>query len=200
MVGESLPVRETGQLNGNTPMLLSLSNFVLFQIGWFACVLGSAYAYPWPGTLIAILIIGIHLLRARFPEQEAGLILVATGVGGLWDSLLVCMQWVSYNNGMWAEHLAPYWILALWALFATTLNVSLRWMKGRWLLAMMSGAVAGPLAYYAGHRLGAVNFSDISTAMIALSIGWAVFTPLLIAFSQRLDGYGHLSRPDKVFV
>ncbi len=181
-------------------MKLTLTNFVLFQIGWFACVLGSAYSYPLLGTLIAILIVSYHILRSAQPGQEVWLVMLAIGIGGSWDSLLVWMQWITYNNGMWAENMAPYWIVALWALFATTLNVSLRWMKGRWFLAVLSGAIAGPLAYYGGHRLGAVYFPDISTAMIALSLGWAVFMPLLLLISQRLDGYAYLSLPKKVSV
>jgi hypothetical protein len=179
-------------------MLLPVTNFVLFQIGWFACVLGSAYSYPWLGTLTAILIVTYHVLRSKYQGQEFMLIILAIAIGGSWDSFLVWVQWIDYNNGMWSENLAPHWIVALWALFATTLNVSLRWMKGRWLIAVLSGALAGPLAYYAGYRLGAVNFPDMITALFALGIGWAVFMPLLLLLSQRLDGYSYLSEPQKV--
>jgi hypothetical protein len=56
--------------------------------------------------------------------------------------------------------LAPVWIIAMWAGFATLLHVALRWLlPHRWLAALL-GAVGGPLAYYAGMRLGAVNFPD----------------------------------------
>lgn len=181
-------------------MILPLTNFLLFQIGWFACVLGSVYSFPWLGTLTATLIVGYHIYRSQYPEREIWLVIVAIIIGGSWDSLLVWMQLISYNNGMWSANLAPHWIIALWALFATTLNVSLRWMKGRWLIAVLSGLIAGPLAYYAGHRLGAVNFSDISTALAALAIGWSVFMPLLLMLSQRLDGYSYLSEPRKVTI
>ena len=54
--------------------------------------------------------------------------------------------------------LAPYWLVVMWALFATTINVSMAWMKNRWLLAVVMGAVFGPMAF-AGEKLGAVNFS-----------------------------------------
>jgi hypothetical protein len=81
----------------------------------------------------------------------------------------------------------------MWAIFATTLNISLRWLKGRWLVAILSGAIAGPLAYYAGARLGGVVFTDQTIALIALSMGWAVLMPLLMALSQRLDGFPNLA-------
>ena len=198
MVGKPLSVRAPRQLRDDVVMLLPVTNFILFQIGWFACVLGSAYSYPLLGTLTAILVVTFHVLRSKYPGQEVMLIMLAIAIGGSWDSFLVWMQWIDYNNGMWSESMAPHWIVALWALFATTLNVSLRWMKGRWLIAILSGALAGPLAYYAGYRLGAVIFPDMNTALLALGMGWAVFMPLLLLLSQRLDGYSHLSEPQKV--
>ena len=81
----------------------------------------------------------------------------------------------------------------MWGVFATTLNLSLRWLKGRWFIAILSGAIAGPLAYYAGARLGGVVFTEQMTALIALSLGWAVLMPLLMALSQRLDGFPNLT-------
>jgi hypothetical protein len=76
----------------------------------------------------------------------------------------------------------------MWVLFASTLNVSLRWLRGRWLTAAVLGAAAGPLAYYAGAQLGGVVISDPLFAMAALAVGWASFMPLLIKLSTRLDG------------
>ena len=84
---------------------------------------------------------------------------------------------------------APYWIVAMWALFATTVNLSLRWLKGRLWLALILGAIGGPLAYFAGYRFGAVTFLESTTALILLSLGWALWTPLLVLASGRYDGY-----------
>jgi len=179
-------------------MSLKLINLILFQIGWFACVVGSAYSLPWQGTLAAILIVIFHIVKSRYPLLEFSLILCAILIGAAWDSLLVWMQLLTYTSGMWSPVLAPYWILALWALFATTLNVSLRWMKDRWLIATIAGAIAGPLAYYGGFKLGAVNFIDMENALLLLGIGWAVFTPLLFVLAHRFDGYAYLSRPERV--
>ena len=83
---------------------------------------------------------------------------------------------------------APHWIIALWALFATTLNLSLRWLHGRWWLSALFGAIAGPLAFYAGSRLGAVRFSEPAIALAWLALGWGLLTPLLMRLAQRFDG------------
>jgi hypothetical protein len=35
-----------------------LVNYGLYQIGWFACVLGGAWHRPWTGFLIAVILLG----------------------------------------------------------------------------------------------------------------------------------------------
>jgi Protein of unknown function (DUF2878) len=83
----------------------------------------------------------------------------------------------------------------MWVLFASTLNVSLRWLRGRWTLAALLGAMAGPLAYYGGAKLGGVVISEPVLAFTALAIGWAAFVPLLIRLSTRLDGMRAVPAP-----
>ena len=77
----------------------------------------------------------------------------------------------------------------MWALFATTLNLALRWLKGRPLLASVFGALGGPLAYYAGERLGAVEMPHQASALLALAAGWAVLMPLLTVIARRYNGF-----------
>ena len=165
-----------------------LSNFLLFQIGWFSCVWSAAADRPWIGVLVTVGVVIVHLFRAPMPKKELQLILLALGIGLLFDSLLVVQGWLKYSSGNVAPNLAPYWIVALWGLFATILNVSLRWMRGRWITAALFGALGGPAAYYGGLRLGALEFGNMEAALAALAIGWAVLTPLLLALSVRFDG------------
>jgi hypothetical protein len=79
----------------------------------------------------------------------------------------------------------------MWALFATTINVSMAWLKNRWLLASSMGAIFGPLAFIAGERLGAVQFIDRPLALLALAVGWACLMPMLLwladLFKYRFD-------------
>ncbi len=167
----------------------AITNFILFQVGWFACVISSANNTPVIGSILALGIIGMHILRAIKPVKELSLIGIAMFIGLIWDSILVQQGWLNYTSGTFIEGAAPYWIVIMWGLFATTLNISLHWLKDRIFLAIIFGAIAGPLAYYAGQRLGAVHFISHFNALTALSIGWAVFTPVLIFFSNLLDGY-----------
>lgn len=164
-------------------------NVLLFQAGWFACVLGAAMQVPWVGVLAALFVIGWHLARAQQPRAESFLVLLAVLLGMVFESLLVQMGWIRFNSGVFVLGLAPYWMGILWAMFATTLNVSLRWLRPRLGLAALLGAVGGPLSYYAGARMGALEFVNTGLALTAVAFGWALLAPLLLLLARRLDGY-----------
>ena len=173
-------------------MWITLTNFILFQIGWFACVMSGAANRPWIGAIVALIIVSFHLVRAHDREPELKLILIALGIGAMWDSLLVSQDWLKYDSGLILPSMAPYWIILLWGLFATILNVSLRWLRERWVMAALFGAIGGPLAYYGGYKLGALEFGNEKIAIIALAVGWAALTPLLMYVATRFDGYAQV--------
>jgi hypothetical protein len=163
-------------------------NFAAFQAGWFACVLSAAHGAPWMGTLTAAAIVAFHTGRAVRPLEELKLIGVALLMGIVCDSLLFSAGWLDFKSGVMVPGMAPHWILAMWALFATTLNVSLAWVKGRLVIGAVLGAVAGPLAYWGGARLNAVVLADPVPALVALAVVWALATPLLALAARRYDG------------
>ena len=168
-------------------------NFVLFQLGWFACVLGAANGYPSIGLLVTLLAIIWHLHHAKNYRAELKLLCTALVIGATFDQSMLSNHLIDYAHHGWGENslnslLVPTWILALWAGFSTSLNVSLRWMRGKYLIAIIFGAVGGPLTYMAAMRLGAITLNN-TTSYVALSIGWAVITPLLLIISSKFYGY-----------
>jgi hypothetical protein len=169
-------------------MSRTLLNIAAFQLSWFGCVLGAVKGYPLLGPAIVSIVVVLHLSLAHRPGRELVLILLAGALGALFDSALVSSGWIVYPNGtIWAGT-APYWIVALWLAFATTLNLSMRWLRGSPWVAALFGAIGGPLSYAAGARLGGLQFVNEAAALGALAIGWAVITPLLVELSRRLDG------------
>jgi len=166
-----------------------VANVALFQAGWFACVLGASHGLPWIGAITAAIVVAWHVARAAHPVIELRLVGTAAAVGALFETVLVQSGWISFPGGMLVDGIAPYWMVAMWALFATTLNVSLRWLRPHAWLAALLGAVGGPAAYYAGVRLGALEFTTAGAALAAIAIGWAILTPLLLRVARRLDGY-----------
>ncbi len=164
-----------------------LINVIGFQLGWFACVLSAANNQPVAGIMIAYMIVAIHLYLAKNKTQTIILLLSVTLLGSLWDSLLSSQNVLVFNTGIIATFLAPYWIITMWTLFATTLNVSFRWLYGHYWYAMIIGAISGPLTYLAGAALGAVVIPQPLTAIIILAIGWSVILPVTIKMAELLD-------------
>ncbi len=175
-----------------------LINFAAFQIGWFSSVLGAAKQMPWLGPVAFLVVLAIHLRLARRPQFEICLVIACGVIGLIFDSVLVAAGWVTYPSGLFSDLLAPYWIVTMWMLFGTTLNLSMGWLKGRPLLAALFGAIGGPASYLAGQKLGGIVFLEFVPAMIALAIGWAVFMPILMALAARFDGMSEVLEPQEV--
>jgi hypothetical protein len=167
---------------------LIIINFILFQLAWFACVLGAANAMPWLGVEVTAVILIWHFFSAKHAKFEMLLMLIALTIGATFDQTMLSYHLIDYKHHGWSASLAPVWILALWVGFTTALNVSLRWMHGRYFIAVIFGAVGGPLAYLSAAKLGALTLQGTNT-YIALSIGWAIITPLLLLISAKFDGF-----------
>ena len=165
-------------------------NFLLFQLGWFACVLGGAYDQVIIGCLVAMSVIAFHLYQAARPTREFSLLAIALIIGLIYESLMVSLALARYEHGQALSSIAPLWIILMWPLFATTLNLSMRWLKNLApLLIALIGAIFAPLAYLAGERLGAVVYDDIILSMTVISIAWALLLPIMVTISLRFDGY-----------
>ena len=168
--------------------MLFIINVAAFQAGWLLSVVGGAQQMPWLGPVAALLVLAFHFRAARKPFEEILLVVSCALLGAGFDSLLVAAGWVSYKSGQFSAYIAPYWIITMWMLFATTLNVSMRWMRGRPKLAAFFGFYGGPAAYIAGQALGGIVLVNQVAALVALAIGWAVMMPFLMWLSENLDG------------
>jgi len=175
-----------------------ITNLLLFQLGWFACVLGGAYDQVLIGSMIAIAVIAYHLYRATDAAQELRLLSLALIIGLVFESIVTAQGLARYSHGQVFDLIAPLWMILMWPLFATTLNLSMRWLKGLTpLLIALIGALFAPLAYYAGNRLGAVEYDNFMLSMAIIAIAWAVLLPALVTISVKLDGYNIASKkPD----
>lgn len=169
-------------------------NLALFQLGWWALVLSAAGGHPGWGLAVVTLILAWHLGFVRPLASEALLIALAALIGLAFDSLLIATGWISFSGPELAREgvqaagafLPPLWMTALWANFATTLNLSLASLQTRPWLAALLGLVGGPLAYWGGAGLGAMTFVAPLPALITLALGWALLTPLLLALAATL--------------
>jgi hypothetical protein len=169
--------------------MLYLLNFVFFQVGWIFSVYGGAQQMPWLGPLVVSAVLMIHFRAAHKPGRELALILSCAFIGAVFDSTLVALGWVRYSSGIISQSMAPYWIITMWMLFATTLNVSMRWLRNRDRLAATFGFIGGPLSYLAGQKLGGIILVEQLPALLALGVGWAIIMPILMRLSENFDGF-----------
>ena len=173
-------------------------NFVLFQAGWFACVLGGAHGMPVAAVAAAGAVIGVSLRWFSVDRMsDVRLFLAVALIGFCVDTMHLRFGGFALIGDPRFPHLCPLWLVALWAMFGTTLRGSLSWLAGRYGLAALLGAVAGPLSYLGGAKLGAVTLHpNRAFSIAALAVGWAVVMPLLVWLAHGVRfGTGTPKRP-----
>ena len=164
-----------------------LVNYGLYQIGWFACVLGGAWHRPWTGFLIAVILGGVHLTLSVERSLEARLVVFATAVGALVETGQIAAGTYRFTSGTVTDALPPPWLLAMWAQFATTFRFSLRTIITRPVRATLFGAAGGPIAFLAGERLGAVTLlPPLTHGLLLLSVSWAIALVVFSVVVRRL--------------
>jgi hypothetical protein len=149
-------------------------NFALFYAGWFATV----QLRDWRSLVAVAVAVGVHLAISRSRAEDARTIGWAVLIGTAADTLLERTGLLRYEGGPRLLFFCPLWIAGLWAMFATTLNSSLGWLKGRPVAGALLGAIGGPLSYYTAARFGAV---DIGTpGLVAVGVEYAILVPILL--------------------
>lgn len=175
------------------PKTKLIVNFVIFQISWFACVLGAANGMPWQALIFVLVVILLELLLTKANLKNEMILITTVGIiGATFDQLILNHQLLAYASHGWSNAIVPIWIIALWIGFASTLNVSLRWLRDYPKSAFLFGAIGGPLAYLAAEKLGAVQLLITPNSIIALAIGWGILMPVLLNLSKKFDGYQHV--------
>ncbi len=168
-------------------LLRKVINFIVFQAAWFAAVLGAANGMPWLGVIAVPLALALHLALSPDWRPELLLALVAAGTGFVFDSVLVAAGSFSPIPYVFPAPFSSLWMVMLWVNLATTMNVSMGWLRGRYVLGLVFGAIGGPLAYYSGAKLGAMTRLPDPRGLLGIGIAWAIAFPLLLAVNERLQ-------------
>ena len=162
-----------------------IANIVGFKIVWLGSVLGGAEGLAWLGPVLLVLFAGlqIHFISGIW---ELKLMLLTGLIGLLVDSGYIWAGLVVFDTPEPVAGLAPIWIIAMWMNFSLLLNHSLSWLKQHLLLGAAFGAVGGPLAYFAGMRLGAAEIVDPVKGFVVISIAWALAVPVCLLIARQL--------------
>ncbi len=162
-------------------------NVLAFQAGWFAAVLGAGHGMPWLGIVVVPIVLGLHLALSPDWKPELLLALSAAAMGFGFDTMLVSAGVFAPVLFLFPEPFSPPWMVMLWVNFATTLNVSLGFLRGKYFFAGILGALGGPAAYYSGARLGAMTEMPGAGDLAILTIAWAAAVPLLYRVAKLIN-------------
>jgi len=156
-----------------------LFNILLYEVVWFLCVFWGDR-----GALLALVLIGVHLIIS--PCRKADLIMMAVllGFGLVIDGLIHAAGYISYHA---PARPIPLWLVVIWLGLALMVHHCLRWMKQRLLLSALFGAIGGPMAYWAGVKAGAAEFEvPLMQVLLLLSLIWALLWPAVMYIGQRI--------------
>ena len=155
-------------------------NFLAFQAGWFAAVLGAAHGMPWLGIGTVILVIALNLFAITDDRgRDLRLIAAAGFMGLMFDTAMTAMNAFKPVPYVLPPPFSPLWMVMLWMNQATTVNSCLGWLRGRYVLSGVFGALGGPLAYLGGAKLGAAEVPT-TAGLCILAAGWALAFPALM--------------------
>src|SRR5258706_12694582 len=155
-------------------------SFIAYQAAWVACGQWAGEGRLTLGLLAVAALMCLNLVWAADRRAVIALAVIAGIIGLVVDSSLGLM-------GVFSFSFAPPWIVALWMAFGSILPAFLSWLAGRYVWAAVLGAVAAPISYYGGVRLGAVAMPNPLFSLAIIALAWAAIMPLLLRITERLS-------------
>jgi hypothetical protein len=158
-----------------------------YQLVWFAAVIGAEHGLAWPGVVGMLIYATCQLGLLRDYRTHLTLMAAALVMGCIVDGGLAYTGLARYGAPWPSSMFAPIWILALWMTFSLTFTISLAYLQKRLWIAVLFGAIGGPLAYLSASRgFHVVTFADPGwRGLLGLGIGWGLATPALAWLARR---------------
>jgi hypothetical protein len=154
----------------------TMLSFFSFNMGWWACALGTSHSLPWLGPALLPLFLGLHLYYSPVPKGEFLFLAILGVLGFAIDSILLRLGLFTLVP---LSLYAPLWLVAMWILLGQTYESMLMMRKNKYLLCL-SGGLSGPLSYYCFEALGILSYARPLWLMLTLhGMLWAVLTPVL---------------------
>jgi hypothetical protein len=170
-------------------LLKRLVNMGSFYGGWFVCMHEATGPRPFLGPALVAVLLVYHLAVSHIVMIDILLIASLAIFGTIVDSVYVATGLISFKGGYQNfPHLAPLWITSLWALYASSVNHSLEWLRAHYLLvAAPLGAGGAISSYLVGEKLGAATFHyPYLIVFSVIGLVWACVVPLSLLYSDWL--------------
>ncbi len=155
------------------------------QGAWFAAALLASGPWHGVGALANVVVLALHLAFSHHLSREVLRAAAALSLGVVVELIDQHLGWVEAKQATWFP---PWWLLSLWPVFASAMmrGQALEWLTRRPVLAAVLGAVAGPLSYSGGARLGALELHGVRS-LVTIGVCWAVAMPLLTWLARALE-------------
>lgn len=170
-------------------ILRRIVNMACFYGGWFICMHEAVGSTPLLGPAIVAALLVYHMATTNCFRVDLILILTLSLIGTIVDSLYISIGMLSYEGGyVCCPSIAPLWITSLWALYASSVNHSLEWLKIHMLLVAAPLGAAGAISsYLVGFELeAAIYHYPLWVTLCVIGGVWAIVVPWSLSFSNYL--------------
>jgi len=161
---------------GRDELMRLLVNALLYQSIWLLCILAGD-----KGAIAGIFVLLLHLAITDRRMDDLKMMAFLLFIGLLVDGTLHQVGFFTFTISGFP---IPFWLMVIWLGLAITPHHSLAWLKNRPLLSLLFGALGGPLAYWAGVRLGAASFNlQPLYSLFVLALVWGILWPAVMLFA-----------------
>lgn len=180
-------------MQGGIVFLLRRLQFPFHYIAYYvAWLLGVSMPAHQEGGWAVVVVLGITAIQLAWQvwidKRVHGLlrmVAVFTVIGSIVDSVVMNMGLIVFRDNPWAPFCSPPWMIALWINFAVVYYAVMHILWGRYLYLGLMSALAFPLVYLAGERLGAVTFPLGDESALIYGALWLVLMPLCDYWSRK---------------
>ena len=153
-----------------------LTNAIIFQIVWWSILILKSQGHDLWLIVIAMLGIGAQLLLLRTqPLKRLGVWLALAALGFAIDFGIAQTPIFQFT-----DQEAPIWLFLIWVIFVSTLNHSMAYFRGQYVLSSIGGAIFGPICYIAAAQWGLLNYTTNIVYNIAHGVAWAIIFNLFL--------------------
>lgn len=169
--------------------MLIVFKVIYFQALWYLSAFLGAHSWHLLALFLCSLSLALDYVIFRYPHirptHYLGFIIALICFGFSFDLLFNYSGLIGWSPGL----VYPGSLLGIWMIFAAYYPSIFSKFNARPVISFILGAFFGPLAYWAGAQIGAINYSPQKTQILIFHmIGWGLFFSLSIHLFQLIKG------------
>ena len=160
-----------------------LINAILFQSVWFICLLaGSTWA-----LIATALYLFLHDRYFMTDRREWRLLFAFLILGLVVDGTLFQIGIFSTNTEVLSSiKPPPVWLLCLWISVGTLFAHSLAFLRSRYILSALLGAIGPTMSYFAGAKLAGITLAEpMVFSLLMVAVIWSMVLPLGVWLCEK---------------